>query len=201
MKFGPIAWKAAPWLCLLPVFAFLLTGCESLPPDVAAAGHVDVAHLHVGDTVTVTYDGLPVTIPPHEESIKEDGTITLVDVGPVKAAGLTLGELQTEIYTNYVPKYYTHLDVYVTSTSERVYYVGGEVAHPGEQLYRDSLTVSRAIASAGDLTDFANHSRVYLTRNSTGQRTKLNFDRIISGDDPDPPVYPGDRIYIYRRLW
>ena len=52
----------------------------------------------------MTLTGLPETIEPHVEPIKEDGTITLPDIGPVQAAGKTAGELQNEIYNLYVPK-------------------------------------------------------------------------------------------------
>ncbi len=68
----------------------------------------------------------------HEETIKEDGTITLPLIGSVYAVGKTAGELQNEIYTNYVPKYYVRLTVTVKS-GDRVYYVGGEVKSPGSR--------------------------------------------------------------------
>jgi polysaccharide biosynthesis/export protein len=188
------------WLCTLPILALFFSGCASpYQPDPNAPAP-DVSHLQVGDTLTVTLDGPPTPIPPHEESIKEDGTITLDDIGPIKAAGKTLGQLQRDIYNAYVPTYYTHLDVAVTTTSDRVYYVQGEVNHPGEELYREGLTVTRAIAAGGDFTDFANRKKVTLTR-ANGQQTKLNCDDIMKGDAPDPIVYPGDRIFVARRLW
>ncbi|MGC9942322.1 MAG: polysaccharide biosynthesis/export family protein [Verrucomicrobiota bacterium] len=154
----------------------------------------------MGDTVTVTLDGLPTTVPPHEEDIKADGTITLDDIGPIKAAGKTSGELQRDIYAAYVPRFYTHLNVTVTTTGERVYYVRGEVNHPGEQLYREGMTVTRAITAAGDFTDFANHKKVVLTQ-TNGQRIKINCDKVLAGEEPDPEVYPGDQIQVARRLW
>jgi polysaccharide export outer membrane protein len=88
----------------------------------------------------------------------------------------------------------------VTTTSDRVYYVQGEVNHPGEELYREGLTVTRAVAAGGDFTDFANRKKVTLTR-ANGQQIKLNCDDIMKGDAPDPIVYPGDRIFVARRLW
>jgi protein involved in polysaccharide export with SLBB domain len=200
MKFRIASWLPYKLVCLLPVLALLLNGCET-PPPADNSKPVDVAHLHIGDTVTVTYSGIPDEIQPHEEAIKEDGTITLQGIGPVDAAGLTLGALQDEIYTNYVPKFYTpQLNIAVTSTSERVYYVRGEVAHPGEQLYRDGLTVTRAITAAGDFTDFANHAKIVLIR-ANGTHIKLNADKILTGDEIDPPVYPGDQVQVGRRYF
>lgn len=189
------------WLCLLPVLALFFNGCAANnQADTSASPPVDVSHLHVGDTVTVMLDGPPTPVPPHEEEIKGDGNISLSLIGPIKAAGRTLGELQDDIYHAYVPEYYTHLAVTVTTSKERVYYVRGEVNHPGEELYREGMTVTRAITSAGDFTDFANHKKVVLTR-INGQRIKVNCDKVLSGDEPDPEVYPDDQIQVARRLW
>jgi len=98
-----------------------------------------------------------------------------------------------------VPKFYTHLTVTV-NIGDRVYYVSGEVKQPGRQLYVGQTTVTRAITSAGDFTDFASHRNVVLTR-TTGQRIKVNVDRVRSGKETDPSVYPGDSIFVHRRLW
>jgi len=87
----------------------------------------------------------------------------------------TAGELQNEIYDLYVPKLYRHLTVTV-STGDRVYYVTGEVKLPGRQLYAGQMTVTKAITTAGDFTDFANHRKVWLIR-ANGQRIKVQLQR------------------------
>ncbi len=159
-----------------------------------------VARLHVGDTVNITLGGLPDEIPPMTKPIKDDGTISLPDVGRVQASGKTPGQLEDAIHDLYVPKYYTHLNVTVQTSNDRVYYVRGEVKQPGRMIYTGDITVSKAITSAGDFTDFADRSNVYLTR-ANGQRFELNLKRILAGEDPDPPVYPGDQIEVTRRLF
>lgn len=155
----------------------------------------------VGDTVTVTISGLPPdqNPPPHEETIKEDGTITLPDIGKVMAAGKSPGDLQNAIHDLYVPHYYTHLTVTVNS-GDRVYYVRGEVKNPDRFVYVGEVTITKAIASAGDFTDFANRRHVVLIR-SNGQRIKVNCKKIQNGDAPDLPVYPGDQIIVGRSIW
>jgi len=155
--------------------------------------------ISVGDTVTVTISGLDVEVPPMIKPIKDDGTISLPDIGEVQAAGKTPGELEAAIHNLYVPKIYTHINITVVLTSDRVYFVRGEVKQPSRELYTGPVTVTRAIASAGDFTDFANHKNVVLIR-SNGKRYTINCDRILDGDDPDPPVYPGDQIVVKRRL-
>jgi polysaccharide export outer membrane protein len=196
-------------LALLPAITMLLAGCQSATkkadvmkqPEAASFTNA-VARLHVGDSVTITLSlgGLPDEIPPMEKPIKEDGTITLPDIGRVQAAGKTPGELEDYIHDLYVPKYYTHLNVTVKTSNDRVYYVRGEAKQPGRMIYTGEITVSKAITSAGDFTDFADRTEVYLIR-ANGDRFKLNLKRILAGDDPDPPIYPGDQVEVTRRLW
>jgi polysaccharide export outer membrane protein len=172
----------------------LMTGSPSTGYTVT-----EVARFHVGDTVTVTLTGLPEPIEPHVEPITEDGTITMPNIGHVQAAGKTAGELQNEIYNLYVPKYYRHLTVTV-NTGDRVYYVTGEVKSPGRQLYAGQMTVTKAITTAGDFTDFANHKKVWLIR-ANGQRIKVNCDKALQDASQDPPVYPNDQIQVPRKIW
>jgi len=196
-------------LLLLPLLAFMLGGCALFsspqkPVDLMDRPAVNydtnsVALLHVGDTVTITFSGLPDELPPQEKPIKDDGTITLPDIGRVQAAGKTPGDLEDAIHNLYVPKVYLHLNVTVKTASDRVYYVQGEVKAPGRMIYAGIITVSKAITSAGDVTDFAKRSDVTLIR-VNGHRYKLNLDDILSGEAPDPPVYPGDQIVVGRRI-
>ena len=194
---------------LLAGLTLILTGCASngkkadvmaAPEFVTMVGEDKVPRLHIGDVVSVTFTGLPETVEPLDKPIKEDGTITLPDVGRVKAVGKTIGELEDAIHDLYVPKVYLHLNVTVKTSSDRVYYIRGEVRAPGRLIYAGPITVSKAITSAGDFTDFANRSSVILTR-SNGDRFKLNLNKILAGDEPDPPIYPGDQIEVGRRLF
>jgi protein involved in polysaccharide export with SLBB domain len=195
----------------------LLTGCGSTPqsqlfldnpqsptaaggPMTAPLTSANVARFRVGDTVTVSFSGPPDPIPDHVESIKEDGTITLPLIGPIYAVGKTSGELQNEIYTNYVPKYYVRLTVTVKS-GDRYYYVGGEVTHPGVFQYIGDTTVTKAIQAAGGLTDFANHGKVWLVHTTTGQRVRVNYDAALQDPAKDPPVFPNDQVNVARRIF
>jgi len=199
-------------LLLLPLLALMLGGCSSTAkkydvmaqPDLENQGGPErIARLHVGDSISITFGGMPAedtTFMPVEKPIKEDGTITLHQIGRVQAAGKTPGELEDTIHDLYVPKWVTHLNVTVKTSSDRVYYVRGEVRRPDRMIYAGAITVSKAIASAGDFTDFANRSKVYLIR-ANGQRFKLDLNKILDGEAPDPPVYPGDQIEVARRYF
>jgi polysaccharide export outer membrane protein len=195
---------------VLLLASLVFTGCASSThdplfsdnPGSPAAGDVsqsEVAHFHIGETVSVSFSEAPDDIPPHNEPIKEDGTITLPYIGAVQAAGKTAGELQKEIHDLYVPKYYVRLTVTV-APGDLVYFVSGEVKGPGRQLYVGQTTVTKAITSAGDFTDFANHSKVWLIR-ANGQRIKVNYNKAIEDVSQDPQVYPGDQIQVLRRIF
>ena len=211
-------WKASSlglFGCGLLFAGAIFTGCYSSPIDPVFSDNptppvmtgspltgytaADVPRFHVGDTVIVSLSGLPTPIEPHQEPIKEDGTITMPDIGHVQAAGKTAGELQNEIYNLYVPKLYRHLTVTI-NPGERVYYVTGEVKQPGRQLYVGQMTVTKAITTAGDFTDFANHKKVWLIR-ANGQRIKVNCNKAIQDSSQDPQVYPNDQIQVPRRIF
>jgi len=152
-----------------------------------------------GELVIISFTG-PELIPPHEESIKDDGTVTLQHIGAIKADGKTAGELQKEIQDLYVPKYYRWLNVTVKS-QQRVYYIGGEVRQPGRQIYLGKTTLTRAIQSAGDFTDFARKTGVILLRADGKTRIKVNCKRLITHPEEDPEILPYDKIHVPKRWW
>jgi polysaccharide export outer membrane protein len=177
------------------------------PPTVTgspSAGNLaDVARFHVGETVIITFSGLPADDPlqaqSHDYPIKEDGNITLPYIGAIQAAGKTAGELQAEIYGLYVPKYYIRLTATV-KPGDLIYYVTGEVKNPGREIYVGETTVTKAITSAGGFTDFANHSKVYLVR-ANGERVRVNADKAMEHPADDLQIYPGDQIEVKRRIF
>jgi polysaccharide export outer membrane protein len=209
------------WMSLVAVGGLVVAGCATnekvkfsdppagLFPEVtngaapkggsALAAVIETGdRFQVGDQVTVKFSGTTdENLRPHEERIKEDGTITLPYIGAVKAAGLTPGELQKDITTRYVPDYYKRLTVTVTG-EQRVYSVGGQVRSPGRQVYIGPTTVIKAIQSAGDFTDFAAKWRVELTR-ADGRTLKVDCEKAAKDPALDLPVYPGDKIIVPQR--
>lgn len=164
----------------------------------AMAAYADA--FRVGDIVTVTVTGIQSeTIPPHDERIKDDGTINLYLVGSVQAAGRSPGELQRELQARY--EVYFKNPVVTVKATDRFYYVGGEVKHPGAQPYLGETTVTKAIQAAGDFTDFAKKTNIHVIR-ADGTSLKVNFNKAIDQPSSDPPIYPGDKIHVPRRvLW
>ena len=223
-------WKTAgcaPWLGLLLLVGLFAAGCKTpefspVPHDLfgpvtnsAALANGSATNagpgaltgilegkggtFAVGDLITVKFSGVSEQLTPHEEHIKDDGTITLPLIGAVKAVGKTSGELQTEIHGLYVPTYYKRLTITVTG-EQRVYYVGGQVRQPGRQVYIGKTTVTKAIQSAGDFTDFAAKTRVLLTR-ADGKTLTVNCIKAAKDPSLDLEVYPGDKIEVPLRDW
>lgn len=184
----------------------LLSGCGS--PDVintnGSGGGPRTgpppAVLGVGDLVIVTFSGVEMPPPQHEERVKEDGTVTLSLIGSVMAKGKTSGDLQRDIRAGYVPKFYTENFNVIVKSVERFYFVGGEVRGPSRQLWAEGMTVVKAIQTAGDFTDFAKKTKVRLTR-TDGRTVIVNCNKAIEDSKYDLPVYPGDRIDVPRRSW
>lgn len=195
----------ALFTCALLLAGVFVTGCGSLP-DIPLTGDNPAptastgspaanpsATFRVGDTVSVTFSGPPTPLDPHIETIKENGTITLDYIGSINALGKTPGELQNEIHNDYVPKYFTHLTVNVRS-GDRFFLVAGEVHNPGRVIFLDGETLTKAIQAAGGLTDFASHSKVWLTH--AGKRVQVDYDKALKDPSADPMVYPDDQIFV-----
>jgi protein involved in polysaccharide export with SLBB domain len=189
------------FFCVLLAGVFL-TGCSPAPRTALAGGdaqpNAEVAKFHVGETLTVMFSGIPDEIPQHDEQIKEDGNINLPLIGSVKAVGKTAGELQNEIHDLYVPKYYVRLNI-VVKPGDLIYYVRGEVKQPGREIYVGKTTVTKAITSAGDFTDYASHN-VKLNR-ANGEVIKVDVDKALEDPTLDPQVYPGDQVVVPRRIF
>jgi protein involved in polysaccharide export with SLBB domain len=152
-----------------------------------------------GQTILVTFSDLTEHQNPMEQVIREDGTITLPYSKTFHAAGKTRAQLEKEIHDAYVPNIYVRLTVTIAHSQQtRFYYVGGEVKSPGRQIWISPITVTRAIQSASDFTDFANKKKVRLTR-SDGRTQIVNCLKALEHPEVDPQVYPGDKISVPRK--
>ncbi len=201
------------------VFAFLLaafcfSGCKTTPDFAdsqaanASVGGADGAIradagsstelIHVGDSLVIIFSDLPITSNPFEVRVSDDGSITLILNQKFVAAGKTRAQLENEIRERYVPKYYVRMTVTI-KPQERMYYVAGEIRSPGPKLYMGPMTVLKAIASAGDFTDFAKKTKVTLIR-FNGKKEIINCIKAQGNPELDVPVYPGDSIRVPRRF-
>ena len=197
----------------------LMAGCESTPPNdqiftevapgaganpPAASGTNQMRSvaspdsLEVGDAIYISFSDTPIAIPPSQERVKNDGTITLIHNQVFIAAGKSRGDLEKEIHARYVPAYYKNLTVNV-QILDRFYWVEGDVRLPSRQEYRGKTTVLKAIASAQGFTEFARKTKVKLTRG--GRTYVINCEEAQTRPELDLQVFPGDKIFVPRRFW
>jgi polysaccharide export outer membrane protein len=209
------------WFAFIGLFVagFLLAGCnnpqpkkDSVPtagatpglagsPSVGGSGAPELEVFRVGDSVTVVFTDLPILTAPLDVKVKEDGTVTLLLNQTFSFAGKTPGDLEKEIRAGYVPRYYKYMTVTVKRERQTLfYYVDGEVKMPARQTFIERTTVLKAIASAGGFTDFAKKRGVKLSR-LDGRKLTINCVKAIDEPSLDVEIYPGDKIYVPRKLW
>ena len=96
-------------------------------------------------------------------AVKIDGNVSFPMLGTIQAAGLTPAQLQEKIQTVLTTKVYQQrtsdgreidiviapYDVTATVVEYRPVYVSGDVAKPGEYVYRPFMTARQAIAASG----------------------------------------------------
>jgi polysaccharide export outer membrane protein len=158
--------------------------------------------LAAGDQVGITVSG----IPPEEMvaikntyRISDQGTISLLYLNEVRAAGMKPSELERSIEQLYKSKeIYSHPSVNVSvdagGVTDRVVFVNGEVTKVGPVSFRPGLTASRALAMAGGGTAFAKLSKTKLIRRGQVIRV-LDLSRV---DKPDGQIQlePDDEIAV-----
>jgi len=180
-----------------------LNSAASAPAASSVAADPNVDVFQVGDFIVITYSDLPIpqTVP-GEDQIKQDGTITLLQNQTFTAAGKSRTELEKEIRKRYVPDYFKSMTVTIKKKEQtQFYYVGGDVRVPNRQIYIGKMTLTKAIQSAGDFTDFGNKHKVILTR-PDGRSATYDCKKILTNPAkyPDPEVFPGDKIFVPRRI-
>ena len=134
-------------------------------------------------------------------SVRLDGNVSLPLVNDIKAAGLTCGELRSQL----TEKYKDFVDVpevavtVIESRSKRIYMLG-KVAKPGEYALQKNMTVVQAISLAGGLAEWADSSDVKLIRKIKGtEKTfRIDYEAIVSGEDLSQNVLlqPDDTIFV-----
>ena len=194
---------------LLLAVVLFAAGCETMRPQPVnlGGGTSDVPlpvnsadSLEPGNQITITFSGLSTIPVPYICRIREDGTISPPYLkNPVTAAGKTIGELESELEQAYVPDIYKTINVTI-KTADRFFYVGGEVRQPSRQIFIGRITVTQAIQSAGDFTDFADQRSVRVIR-ASGEVDIVDCKAALDDPTKDLTVYPGDNIVVERRLF
>ncbi len=147
---GPSLVRASPWL-------ISIAGAIALMSTSALADY----KLQPGDTLELSVAGLPDFR--QRLLIGVDGKVNASLVGRVQVSGLSIDEAQEMLADSLANKQYSqaaadgreipHLiqsdQVFVSVAEYRPIYVYGDVARPGEYMFRPGMTVRQAVAVAG----------------------------------------------------
>ncbi len=167
----------------------------------AAAGEPQSRYrVQNGDTLELNFTFVPefnqtITVQP-------DGFVTLRAAGDLKAAGLTIPELQKAIESRYIGVLNDPVVAVELKDFEKPYFLAqGEVQKPGKYELRSDLTLSQAVAVAGGLSSDAKHSQVLVFRRVSGSQfdvREIDLKRVLSGSDlsDDVQIQPGDMVFV-----
>lgn len=145
--------------------------------------------LSSGDVVKISVFGEP-DLSFEEIRLNDAGTFSYPFLGSIEASDKTAGDIE-RIITDRLKAdgYLVDPRVSVSVTTYREFYISGEVKAPGGYPYQPGLTLDRAIALAGGLTERASTKRITIARGTGEARAseKASLDTLVK---------PGDTITI-----
>lgn len=160
----------------------------------AAPGVPDLSayRLGIGDRVRIDVFGEPdLSV---EVTVDPTGRISYPLLGSVDALRKTALEMQAEITKGLAAGFLVNPDVRVTVIQYRAFYVTGQVQRAGAYPFVIGLTVEKAIALAGGLTNLASTRKIYILREDQPleQRMRVGLDALVQ---------PGDTLLVEESLF
>jgi len=127
-------------------------------------------------------------------TIAPDGNIAFPLVGNIRAAGLTVPQLQQSVTNTLANRYVQNPRVTVDASNLRPFYILGEVNKPGQYSYVPDLTLLAAVATAQGFTYRADMSYVYIrhARDPSEREYPVTATTMIE---------PGDTIRVTQRYF
>jgi polysaccharide export outer membrane protein len=200
-------------ILIMSLITISLAGCfSSYPPDIEAylkPDKVDVTAeryvLQPPDQIVVYCSEVP-EIHGQAQLIRPDGKISFEDIGEIEAAGRTPEQLANILRAKVLDLYKLEgdkpVDIRIVSYQSKYYYVLGQVATPGPQVYSGRDTVFKALALTQP-TPQAWIDRIQVIRPSRDENVKakifeVNFDRMAAHGEhaKDVLLQEGDVIYV-----
>ena len=156
-----------------------------LAVTVAAAQQSAAYRLATGDKVAISVfgeDELSMNV-----TLSDEGILKYPSLGEIRVAGLTVQELERAIADGLRGDYLINPEVTVTIQQFRPFFLKGEVNRPGSYEYQPGLTLEKALALAGGLSQRAARGKVEVKRANSN-----SFERA----DMNDPIYAGDVINV-----
>lgn len=155
---------------------------------VAHAEGSSTYQLASGDVIRINVFGEP-DLSFEEIRLTDAGTFSYPFIGELKVRGKTAAEIEQLLVGNLKGEYLINPRVSVSVLQYREFFISGEVKEPGGYPFQPGLTLRRAVALAGGLTERASTKRITILRDSDPSRTP--HDGTL-----DSKIMPGDTITI-----
>jgi len=143
----------------------------------------DQVHVQVYNEQTITGDYV----------VDSTGYLSIPIAGRVRAAGLTVAELERRVAAQLNGSILKDARVNIQIANYAPFYIRGEVKKPGEFPYKPGLTIADAVALAGGYTYRADEKSVVVRPTGSNQSLTRQMDA-------NPPVSPGDNITVPERF-
>jgi polysaccharide export outer membrane protein len=175
----------------------MVSGCagstlSEAEQQAAVAAATSPAKLQPGDKIRIVVFGEDKLSGDYQ--LDQGGQISLPLAGTIKAQGLTQNELEQELAKKFRTQYLRDPKVTVTITTQRPYYIIGEVKNPGQFVYQSGLNVLTALAVAGGPTYRANRNTVEVQRLGETSMHEYPISASI-------PILPGDVVKVPQRYF
>ncbi|MDI6616382.1 MAG: polysaccharide biosynthesis/export family protein [Syntrophaceae bacterium] len=137
-------------------------------------------------------------------TVSNDDMINAPFIGPIKARGLTISELETLIAELLKKDYFVDPQVHIQikeggyKSLQYSVSVEGKVTKPGVYEYQRGITALNACLMAGGFDKFAAPNRARIIREEDGKQTviRINLEDVKEGKIPDIELKPGDIVVI-----
>ena len=129
--------------------------------------------------------------------VNDSGYINFPVIGKFQVAGLSIYEIKTTLQ-NEINDFYQLTTVTVKLVNFKISLLG-EVIRPGTYLvYQENINIFQALSMGGDLSPYANRSRINIIR-KTGDGSTVHMVNLLKADILKSPYYylqPDDIIYV-----
>lgn len=180
-------------LCILAASTLVLNSVQAQNSELA---------LKSGDRIALSIGGIPdadVTQISKVYSVSDGGTINLMHIGEVRAAGLKPSILQRAIEQSYIEReVYTRPTVTISIDSgevpARMIYVVSGCNNNGQVPYSSGMTIMKAVSVARGFSPFAKPGRTKLIRD--GKTIEIDLRDVSSKPSKDLKLQPEDQIIV-----
>jgi protein involved in polysaccharide export with SLBB domain len=141
-----------------------------------------------GDVISINVFG-ETDLSFEELRLTDAGTFSYPFIGEVQGKGKTAAEIEQLLIEKLKGDYLVDPRVSVSVLKYREFFISGEVKTPGGYAFQPGLTLRRAVALAGGLTERASEQRITIIRDQDPKRKPEHATL-------DTQVLPGDTITI-----